>query len=168
VIDYLIEDCTVCVESYIEKFHEWFKEEVRIKELDDFCEITVPFYDHRNQFLRIFMTRIDNDFILTDKGKTLSLLLESELLQFKKSKLVSAFKPTLRRFGVRVLKGELVVKACYDDFFLKLHNLIQVMIFVEQFNSFLYVHSFLLREGKDNRNEKSNIIEIDFKKPDSV
>ncbi|WP_287005658.1 hypothetical protein [Desulfurella sp.] len=42
------------------------------------------------------------------------------------------------------------------------------MIFVEQFNSFLYVHSFLLGEGKDNRNEKSNIIEIDFKKPDRV
>jgi hypothetical protein len=43
MIDYLIEDCTVCVENYKNKFCKWFKEEVKIKELNDFCEITVPF-----------------------------------------------------------------------------------------------------------------------------
>jgi hypothetical protein len=106
------------------------------------------------------MTKIGNVFLLTDKGKTLSLFLESELPQFKKSKLVRAYKSTFRRFGVRVFKGELVVKACYYDF-LKLYNLIYVMIFVEQFNNYLYVHSFLF--GENNR-KKSNIIEIDLKK----
>lgn len=112
----------------INKYTEWLKQKISIKELDGVCEITTPFLDHHNDCLQIYVTKSGDRLKLSDDGyifKDLKLC-GFDITTEKRRKVLNSI---LNGFGVLLLEDdELVVDAKIEDFPQKKHNLIQAML----------------------------------------
>ena len=114
-------------QNLVEKYGEWLKQKFTVQDIGDICEIVTPFVDRHNDFLQIYVKRVDNSLILTDDGYTISDLKLSgfEITTDKRKRMLNAI---LNGFGVHLDGDQITIKASVDNFPQKKHNLIQAML----------------------------------------
>lgn len=119
------------VQSLLERYWKWLRDETILREIGDWVEITTPYLDRHNDCLQIYARRQDNGFILTDDGYTIEDLVQSGC-SIDSPKRQDLLRVTLNGFGIR-LNGAataLEVSASADNFALRKHNLVQAMLAV--------------------------------------
>jgi len=121
----------------MEKYSAWLRSEVALREIGEWVEVTTPYLDRHNDYLQLYVGRVDGGFVLTDDGHTIEdLMISGCKLDSKKRQ--DLLRMTLNGFGVRQNGDKLTVKASEADFPLRKHNLVQAMLAV---NDLFYVAS---------------------------
>jgi hypothetical protein len=112
----------------IDSYMSWFKEEIKLEEIEGACEITTPFLDRHNDYIVIYLEQTDGGFLLTDDGETLADLSLSgvEITPLRNQIL----KVMLNGFGVKRENDELVVTGEPKNFPKRKHNLVQAILAV--------------------------------------
>ncbi|MFQ5443085.1 MAG: DUF1829 domain-containing protein [Nitrospinales bacterium] len=117
------------IKTLLDKYYAWLKDKTAWKEIDNWAEITTPYLDRNNDYLQIYLKKVEDEFLLTDDGSTISgLLQEGCALDSPKRKKI--LQMTLNGYGVLEENGKLQVKATPDNFALRKHSLVQAMLAV--------------------------------------
>ena len=119
------------VQSLLDQYWSWLREETRLREIEKWIEITTPYLDRHNDNLQIYVSRSDEGLLLTDDGYVLEDL-EQSGCKLDTDKRQALLKMTLNGFGVRIQENgkALEVVASTHDFALRKHNLVQAMLAV--------------------------------------
>lgn len=117
------------IQALLDRYNEWLRSNTRLREIDDWVEITTPYIDRHNDQLQIYARRENGHFILTDDGYTIQDL-ESSGCNLGTPKRQELLRTTLNGFGVRMNAYKLQVTATADNFPLRKHCLIQAMLAV--------------------------------------
>jgi len=114
-------------QELVNRYSEWMKQSISIKDKNGFCEITTPFLDRHNDNLQIYVKKDGNNLILTDDGYILRDLKISgfEVTTEKREHLL---KSILKGFGSHLDGDEIRIVAKPEEFPKKKHNLIQSML----------------------------------------
>lgn len=127
------------VQSLMDQYWIWLREQTRLREIDDWIEITIPYLDRHNDNLQIYVKRSDEGFVLTDDGYVIEDL-EQSGCKIDTAKRRALLRMTLNGFGVRLRKSgkALEVDASAENFALRKHNFVQAMLAV---NDLFYLAS---------------------------
>ena len=125
------------IQVLLERYSAWLKDRTNLREVGDSVEITTPYLDRHNDYLQIYAKRANGGFVLTDDGYVLDDF-ELSGCKIESPKRQAMFRTTLNGFGVQANGKALEVKATPDNFSLRKHNLVQVMLAV---NDFFYLAS---------------------------
>ena len=127
------------VQSLMDRYWNWLKDQTNLREVGDWVEITTPYLDRHNDFLQIYAKRQDRGFVLTDDGYTVADL-EQSGCTIDSQRRQELLKTTLNGFGVQISEPSraLEVRALASDFALRKHSLVQAMLAV---NDLFYLAS---------------------------
>lgn len=118
------------IRQLIEQYHSWMSESTTLRTVENGVEITTPFLDRHNDMMQVYAELSGDEVILTDDGYTIEDLEFCGLtVESKRCKNLMQFN--LNGFGVKREGNDLVTRATAKDFALKLHNLLQAMIAVD-------------------------------------
>ena len=117
------------VNALIDDYYKWLKDKTAWKQLKEFVEITTPYLDRHNDYIKIYLKQNGRDYILTDDSYTIEDLEQSgcSLISEKRQKFLEL---TLNGFGVQRQMDEIIVKTNQENFALNKHNLIQSILAV--------------------------------------
>lgn len=115
--------------SLIQEYWSWLKQETEIRAGEGFVEITTPFLDHHNDHIQIYARQNGGGWLLTDDGYTIRDLRASGC-DIDTERRQQLLRTVTRRLGVDLEAGELVVHTNIPDFARKKHNLVQAIIAV--------------------------------------
>lgn len=117
------------ISGLIDRYLDWLKDHTALREVGDFVEITTPYLDRHNDFLRIYARAADDDIVLTDDGYTIYDLRSSgcDLTSDKRLRLLQS---TLNGFGIQMSGDALTVRGSRESFPAKKHSLVQAMLAV--------------------------------------
>ena len=118
------------VESLMERYWAWLRDQTSLREIGDWIEITTPYLDRRNDCLQIYAKRGDGGYVLTDDGYVLDDL-EQSGCNIGSARHRALIDMTLNGFGVRRSDSALEVATSADSFAVRKHNLVQAMLAVE-------------------------------------
>lgn len=142
-----------------EQYLTWLRDEITLREIDEWLEVTAPFLDRHNDYLQIYIKRLDSGYLLTDDGYTVSDL-EMCGCNLDSPRRQSLLATTLRGFGVQHDENtkELYVSAAKENFPLRKHSLLQAMLAVNDlfYLASPHIRSFFL-EDVESWLEASNI-----------
>lgn len=117
------------IQELLDQYLRWLSEKTKLRQVEDWVEITTPYLDRHNDYIQIYTKRENNRYVLTDDGYTIEdLKLSGCKLDSKKRK--DLLQMTLNGFGVQLIGEDLLTYATQDNFSLKKHNLIQAMLAV--------------------------------------
>ena len=120
----MIED----VQALLDRYWIWLRDQMTVRRIDEWTEITTPYLDRHNDCLQICAKRVNGGFLLTDDGYMVD---DPEQSGCKiDAKRQALFRTTLNRLGVQVNGHKLEVQATADDFAQRKHNLLQAMLAV--------------------------------------
>lgn len=127
------------VQSLLDQYWRWLKDQTSLRTLGPWVEITTPYLDRHNDFLQIYAKRDNGVLLLTDDGYTVTDLEQSGCAvdsPRRKGLLITI----LNGFGVRMNQTSkaLEVRASEANFALRKHNLVQAMLAV---NDLFYLTS---------------------------
>jgi hypothetical protein len=147
-----LSECEALVQGYL----EWLRRGIKVSEADGVCEITTPFLDRHNDHLAIYLSHINNRYVLSDGGYILSDL-EMSGVDINTEKRARILATILRGFGVQNVGGDLRIETRREDLARAKHNLLQAMLaindmfvmaqkhvlslFLEDVEAFLRAHS---------------------------
>ena len=119
------------VQSLLDGYWRWLKDQTSLRAVHDCVEITTPFLDRHNDYLQIYAKRHDGGFILTDDGYTVADL-EQSGCTIDSPRRQDLLRTTLNGFGVQISETskELEVRASAGNFALRKHSLVQAMLAV--------------------------------------
>ena len=117
------------IQELLDRYTDWLKNSINLREIGDWVEITTPYVDRHNDQLQIYARRENGHFLLTDDGHTM-LDLESSGCSLGTPKRQELLNLTLNGFGVKLDSERLQVTATRENFPLKKHSLIQAMLAV--------------------------------------
>ncbi|MBA4313267.1 MAG: hypothetical protein C0417_11635 [Chlorobiaceae bacterium] len=115
------------IQNLLDKYLDWLRDKTTLRQLDDWVEITTPYIDRHNDYLQIYATRKNGNYILTDDGYILQDL-EQSGCAIESPKRQDLLKMTLNGFGVQLQGKKLEIHASAENFSLKKHNLVQAML----------------------------------------
>jgi hypothetical protein len=117
------------VRDLVDKYVSWLRDKTGIREVGDYIEITTPYLDRHNDYLQIYVKKVNGLFVLTDDGYIINDLEQSgcKIISPKRDQLL---KLTLNGFGVKKEGNALIVSATPENFAVKKHNLVQSMLAV--------------------------------------
>ncbi len=118
------------VQSLLDRYWEWLRDQTVLREAGDWIEITTPYLDRHNDCLQIYAKRTGNGYVLTDDGYVLEDL-EQSGYNINSVRQRSLIETTLNGFGIRISNMALEVRASADTFALRKHNLLQAMLAVD-------------------------------------
>lgn len=126
------------VNQYKERYLSWLRDEMTVREVNGWAEVSTPFLDRHNDFTQIYIKLCGDDFLLSDDGYTVNDL-EMCGCNLDSPKNQALLQTTLRCFGIKLVKDtkELTTKASYDNFAIRTHNLIQAMLAVNDLHYLL-------------------------------
>ena len=115
------------ISSLMEQYFQWLKDKTVLTQIDKNCvQVTTPFLDRHNDCLQFYIRKEADGFLLSDDGYVIQDIVSSGCsLDNEKEKLLQI---TLANFGVQLDGQTLVLKASADNFAIKKHNLLQVML----------------------------------------
>ena len=117
------------IKKLMDEYIVWLRDKTKLRQLNDWVEITTPYLDRHNDYMQIYAQRENGGFILTDDGYTIDdLKLSGCELESRKRKDLLAL--TLNGFGVKLDNEKLMVRASSENFALRKHNLMQAMLAV--------------------------------------
>ena len=117
------------IQTLLDRYLAWLKDKTTLRQVDEWIEITTPYLDRHNDYLQIYATRKNKDFILTDDGYTIEDL-EQCGCKLESPKRQDLLRMTLNGFGVRINDKILEIHASPENFALRKHSLIQAMLAV--------------------------------------
>jgi len=117
------------IRKLIDEYTTWLKDKTALRQVGDWIEITTPYLDRHNDYIRIYVKRENGNLILTDDGYTIRDLLSSGCNPDDK-RLQDLLAITLNGFGVQRRGETLQVSAGPHNFAQRKHNLIQAMLAV--------------------------------------
>ena len=114
-----------------EKYINWLEDEIIVNEIEDCIEITSPFLDRYNDYLQVYAKKEnDSEIILTDDASILDNLQMSGI-DINSPKRKQILDNILNKYGVKIEKGALTIKAGIEDFPQKILFLMQAMLNVD-------------------------------------
>lgn len=127
------------VQSLLDRYWMWLRDETILRQIGEWVEITTPYLDRHNDCLQIYAKRDDGGFVLTDDGYTVADLEQSGCM-IDSPRRQALFTMTLNGFGVQISETTkaLEVRASAENFALQKHNLVQAMLTV---NDLFYLSS---------------------------
>ncbi len=118
------------IRQLTEKYHNWMSESTTLRTIGNGVEITTPFLDRHNDMMQVYAELSGDEIVLTDDGYTIEDL-EFCGLTVESKRCRNLMQLNLNGFGVKREGNDLVTRATAKDFALKLHNLLQAMIAVD-------------------------------------
>lgn len=115
--------------SLREDYLSWLRDNILLREVDEWVEITTPFLDRHNDCVQIYAKPSDGGFVLTDHGYTIDDL-EFGGCRLNTTTRKELLNITLNGFGVSRKDNALYVNATSEDFGLQKQNLLQAMLAV--------------------------------------
>lgn len=116
-------------EAMVAAYYDWLRAKTRAVEMGGAVEITAPFLDRHNDYIRYYIQQVADGLRLTDDGAVIGDLEASGVaLDTDTRRLMLA--QIIRGFGVKEVSGELVVEATENDLPRRQHALLQSMIAV--------------------------------------
>jgi hypothetical protein len=117
------------VQRLLDDYLAWLKDKTKLRQIDDWIEITTPYLDRHNDCIQIYAKKQNGAYLLTDDGYTINDLEQSgcKLDSHKRKELL---KMTLNGFGVQLQHNALEVHAMPENFPLRKHSLVQAMLAV--------------------------------------
>lgn len=108
---------------------QWLRQNITVREVDGWTELTTPFLDRHNDHLQIYIKAEGEEFVLTDDGYILNDLTLSgcDVSTPRRQELL---RTLLAGFGVQVHDGALVTRANRGNFAQRKHALLQAMLAV--------------------------------------
>lgn len=117
--------------ALVENYYRWLKDKTIWKESANsaWAEITTPYLDRHNDYIQIYLKKIEDGFLLSDGASTLQGLAQEgcSLASPRRQKLLQTI---LNGFGVGFERDALQVKATPDNFALRKHSLLQAILSV--------------------------------------
>lgn len=120
---------TIPANNFVESYLNWLKSNIKWKEINGFLEISTPFLDRHNDHLQIYVKEEGAKYILTDDGYVLNDLLMSGC-DLSTPNRQNVLQTIINNLGVKVEGDNLIVEARPDNFPQKKHQLLQVMLSV--------------------------------------
>jgi hypothetical protein len=117
------------IQELLDRYMQWLREKTKLRQIDDWVEITTPYLDRHNDCLQIYARREDGGWILTDDGYIVDDL-ETSGCALDSPKRQDLLKTALNGYGVQLAEGAIQVRATADNFALRKHNLVQAMLAV--------------------------------------
>jgi len=117
--------------ALIRSYADWIVEQISVRTIGEYQEITTPFLDRHNDCIQIYLKELaENDYLLTDGGYTITDL-KACGCPIDTDKRIDLLHETLRGFGVQLEEeNELTVHASPGNFPQRKHNLIQAVLAV--------------------------------------
>lgn len=112
------------IEQKMQTYFEWLQQNYKYKKLETSTEITTPFKNHLNDYIRIYADLLpDNHIRLSDDGQTFNELdmLDIDLTKTRKRLIHSI----LNQFNLSLKDDEIITNVDSDSFPQSKHNLIQ-------------------------------------------
>nr|WP_279390528.1 MULTISPECIES: DUF1828 domain-containing protein [unclassified Staphylococcus] len=109
----------------MDEYFSWLKQRYSYKKLDGSTEITTPFKNHLNDYIRIYVDILNNnELLLSDDGLTLNELKMSgiDINTKTRKKLISSI---MNQFNLTLDDDEIISYVQNDTFAQSKHNLIQ-------------------------------------------
>lgn len=107
----------------MQEYFSWLKQSYKYKTLDGSTEITTPFQNHLNDYIRIYADiSPDNYIVLSDDGITLS---ELEMLGIDIKTKTNLINSILNQFNLILKNDEIIANTKDNNFSQSKHNLIQ-------------------------------------------
>lgn len=103
---------------------------ITIEEIGQCIEITLPFMNHNNDHLQIYIEKINAEqYKISDMGNTFNELELSgyDINCFNQEKTIDVI---MNKFGVTWINDVLLARANINDFAIKFHMLIQAIIII--------------------------------------
>lgn len=115
-------------QKFIDQYFDWLRNETKFTQIDDYYEITTPFFDPDNDSIQIYVKQHGNHIELSDDGYTLNSLLSRGFTLSKKRK--EQIQTIVNQFGIQFdeKEVELISFADEKDFPQKKHMLIQAIL----------------------------------------
>lgn len=132
------------LEAKMDEYFDWLKQNYKYKDLSDSSEITTPFRNHLNDYIRIYLdtSKEGKAIQLSDDGQTLNEL-EMLGLDYKTKTREKLLSETLRQFNLKLEDDEIIADLKNTSFPQSKHNLIQ---------GILKVNDLMLTERKNISN----------------
>ncbi|MBM3157408.1 MAG: DUF1829 domain-containing protein [Chloroflexi bacterium] len=117
------------IKTLLDNYISWLRDKTTLRQVEDWVEITTPYLDRHNDLLQIYARRSDSGYILTDDGYIIDDL-EQSGCKLETPKRQALLKMTINGFGVQLNEKRLEIRASYENFALRKHNLLQAMLSV--------------------------------------
>ncbi|MDF0594073.1 DUF1829 domain-containing protein [Methanotrichaceae archaeon M04Ac] len=120
------------IQGLINEYVDWLKSKNVLRQIDsDWVEITTPYLDRHNDYLQIYVRKLEGGgYLLTDDSYIIDDL-QMAGCTLESPKRAALLEMTLNGFGVKLERGSLEVRASSSTFALRKHNLIQAMLAVD-------------------------------------
>ena len=120
------------IQGLINEYVDWLKSKSILRQVDnDWVEITTPYLDRHNDYLQIYVRKLESGgYLLTDDSYIIDDLKTSGCA-LETPKRAALLNTTLNGFGVKLNRDALEVRASSSTFALRKHNLIQAMLAVD-------------------------------------
>lgn len=113
------------IEQKMNEYFNWLKQSYKFSELDSSVEITTPFRNQINNYIRIYVDFLpDDSIILSDDGLTLNELDMSNINTNTKAR-NRIIQSILNQFNLTLKKGKIIAHVKNEGFAQSKHNLIQ-------------------------------------------
>lgn len=116
-------------QELVDAYVQWLKQNITVKDINGWIELTTPFLDRHNDHLQIYVKILGDEIILTDDGYILSDL-EMSGCDVATPRRRELLETTLAGFGVELQDGSLTARATRASFPQKKHALVQAMLAV--------------------------------------
>lgn len=114
-----------------EQYIKWLDDEISVKKIDEYLEITSPFLDRFNDYLQVY-AKIDknNEIILTDDSYIINNLQDSgiDITSPKRKQILDNF---LKKYTINLEDNSLTIKSSLEEFPQKILFLMQAMINID-------------------------------------
>ncbi|WP_053037827.1 DUF1828 domain-containing protein [Staphylococcus haemolyticus] len=113
------------IEQKMNEYFNWLKQSYKYKELDSSTEITTPFLNHLNDYIRIYVDLLPNNEIrLSDDGLTINELemFGVDITTKTRDRLI---KNILNQFNLKLDNDEIITDVKNESFAQSKHNLLQ-------------------------------------------
>lgn len=113
------------IEQRMNDYFNWLKQSYKYKELDSSTEITTPFKNHLNDYIRIYVDLLPNDDIrLSDDGLTFNEL-EMFGIDVNTKTREKLIQNILNQFNLKLYNDEIIADVTNESFAQSKHNLLQ-------------------------------------------
>lgn len=115
----------------LESHRNWIGDNTSFSILDDSVEINLPFLNHHNDYIQVYLIKNGENYVISDEGETVDDL-KSCGLEFKTHKRQELLRSAIVGFGVTNDNHILKTEATSDNFGIRLNRLIQAILAVNE------------------------------------
>ena len=97
------------IQELLDNYVKWLREKTRLRQVDDWVEITTPYLDRHNDYLQIYTRKEDGGYVLMDDGYVIDDL-ETSGCKLDSPKRQELLQTVLNGYGVQLIDGTLQVR----------------------------------------------------------